>query len=204
MNLIFFFRGLVVGFLIALPVGPIGLLCLRRTLAEGHTCGFASGLGAASADAIYGSIAAFGVTFISDFLISQYGWLRLVGGLLLLCLGLETFFAKPKEETPAAKGNSLAGAYVSTFFLTIANPMTILLFAALFAGVGFAPAEVSYFSAGALVLGVFIGSALWWTLLSGGAAIFRNKFDLPRIRWTNRISGAIIMTFGVLALLKIR
>ena len=204
MNLVFFFRGLVIGFLIAVPVGPIGILCLRRTLAEGRACGLASGLGAASADAIYGSIAAFGVTFISDFLISQYGWLRLVGGLLLLCLGLETFFAKSKEEAPAAKGNSLAGAYVSTFFLTLANPMTILLFAALFAGVGFTPTQVSYLAAAALVLGVFIGSALWWTVLSGSAAIFRNRFDLPRIRWANRISGAIIMAFGVLALLKIR
>jgi len=136
MEFTFWLSGLAIGFSIAAPVGPIGVLCVRRTLVEGRTSGFVSGLGAASADAIYGSIAAFGLTLISNFLITQQVWLRLIGGLFLCCLGLKTLLAKPAEQAATAKGNGLIGAYVSTFFLTLTNPMTIISFAAIFAGLG--------------------------------------------------------------------
>ncbi len=203
MDISFLLRGLIIGFSIAAPVGPIGVLCIRRTLAEGRASGFVSGLGAATADAIYGFIAGFGLTFISSILISQKVWLRLIGGAFLCYLGIKTFLAKPAEQAASAKGKGLVGAYASTFFLTLTNPMTILSFVAIFAGLGVAGASGSYVSAGVLVFGVFIGSALWWLILSGGVGLFRAKFNLHGLRWVNRISGVIITGFGLFALLSL-
>ena len=204
MDVNFLLRGLIIGFSIAAPVGPIGVLCIRRTLAEGRASGLVSGLGAATADAIYGCIAGFGLTFISSILVSQQMWLRLVGGGFLCYLGLRTFLAKPAEQAASAEGNGLVGAYASTFFLTLTNPMTILSFAAIFAGLGVASASGSYASAGVLVLGVFIGSALWWLILSGGVSLFQARFNPHGLWWVNRISGVIITGFGLLALLSLR
>jgi threonine/homoserine/homoserine lactone efflux protein len=198
----FLFRGLVIGLSIAAPVGPIGVLCIRRTLAEGRASGLVSGLGAATADAIYGCIAGFGLTFISSFLVSQQVWLRLVGGVFLCYLGLKTFFARPAEQAALAKGKGLVGAYASTFFLTLTNPLTIISFAAIFAGLGLASTSGNYMSAGVLVLGVFIGSALWWLILSGGIDVFREKFGPHGLQWVNRVSGVIIAGFGLFALLS--
>src|SRR5688572_27162990 len=132
----FFLRGVVIGCSIAAPVGPIGVLCIRRTLADGRRYGFASGLGAATADAVYGCVAGFGLTAVSDLLVSQQTWLRLIGGLFLCYLGAKSFFARPAASLAAPKGGALAGAYVSTMLLTLTNPMTILSFAAVFAGLG--------------------------------------------------------------------
>lgn len=203
MDITFLLRGLAIGFSIAAPVGPIGVLCIRRTLAEGRKSGLVSGLGAASADAIYGCIAGFGLTFISNFLVSQQVWLRLIGGVFLCYLGLKNLFlAKPAEKAASAGGNSFAGAYASTFFLTLTNPMTIISFAAIFAGLGLASTSGDYVSAGALVLGVFIGSALWWLILSSGVGVFRKKFNPHGLQWVNKISGAIITAFGLFALLS--
>jgi len=204
MDISFLLRGLVIGFSIAAPVGPIGVLCIRRTLAEGRASGFVSGLGAATADAIYGCIAGFGLTFISSILISQQVWFRLVGGIFLCYLGLKTFLAEPAGQVAPARGNGLVGAYVSAFLLTLTNPMTILSFAAIFAGLGGASGSGDYGSAGVLVLGVFIGSALWWLIMSSGASLFRTKFTPAGLRWLNRISGIIITGFGLLALLSLR
>ncbi len=202
MNITLLLEGLTIGISIAAPVGPIGLLCMRRTLAEGRTIGLASGLGAASADAVYGVIAAFGLTFISDFLVTQQTWLRLIGGLFLIYLGLKTFFAKPGEGTNPSMGSGLAGAYASTFLLTLTNPLTILSFAAIFAGLGLANTSGDYASAAVLVWGVFIGSALWWLLLSSGVGLFREKFNTHGLYWVNKVSGTIITGFGVFALLS--
>jgi len=204
MDVGFLLRGLVIGFSIAAPVGPIGVLCVRRTLAEGRLPGLASGLGAATADAIYGCVAGFGLTSISSILITQQSWLRLVGGLFLLYLGLKTFLAKPTEKAASTKRHGLVGAYASTFLLTLTNPMTILSFAAIFAGLGVASAGGSYLDAAVLVLGVFVGSALWWLILSGVVGAFRAKFNPRWLRWANRISGVIIIGFGLLALLSLR
>jgi threonine/homoserine/homoserine lactone efflux protein len=196
-------RGLIIGFSIAAPVGPIGVLCIRRTLTEGRASGLVSGLGAATADAIYGCIAGFSLTFISGILISQQVWLRVVGGAFLCYLGLKTFLSRPAEQAALATGNGLVGAYASTFFLTLTNPMTILSFAAIFAGLGVASTGGNYVSAGLLVLGVFSGSALWWVLLSGGIGVFRAKLYPHGLQWVNRISGIIITAFGLLALLSL-
>jgi threonine/homoserine/homoserine lactone efflux protein len=204
MDLRFFIEGLIIGFSIAAPVGPIGILCIRRTWAEGRLPGLISGLGAASADALYGCIAGFGLTFISSFLINQQGWFRLVGGVFLLYLGIRTFLARPPGEPSSTERTGLAGAYASTFFLTLTNPMTILAFAAIFAGLGVAREGKDYVSAVILVMGVFLGSTLWWVILSSGVGLFRKRFDLQALRWVNRISGILITGFGLISLLGLK
>ena len=204
MDISFFLRGLIIGFSIAAPVGPIGVLCIRRTLAEGQAHGLVSGLGAATADAIYGFVAGFGLSFISVFLVRQQVWLRIIGGGFLCFLGVRTFLSKPAEHAASAKGSGLIDSYVSTFFLTITSPMTILSFAVIFAGLGVGGASGSYVSAVVLVLGVFLGSALWWFILSSGVSVFRTRFNPHRLWWVNRISGIIITGFGLIALLSLR
>ncbi len=204
MDINFFLKGLLIGFSIAAPAGPIGVLCTRRTLAEGRTSGFFSGLGAATADAVYGSIAGFWLTFVSNFLISQHVWLRLVGGIFLCYLGIKTFLDKPAEKASSVNRNNLIGSYASTFFLTLTNPMTILSFAAIFAGLGLASTDGNYVSAGMLISGVFLGSTLWWLILSFGIGLFRTKFNPDRLLWVNKISGIIIFGFGLFALLGLK
>jgi threonine/homoserine/homoserine lactone efflux protein len=198
--LLFFGKGLLIGFAIAAPVGPIGVLCIRRTLANGRRSGLASGLGAATADSLYGCVAAFGLTVISHFLI-HYQWaLRFVGGIFLFYLGFRTFLSRPGEAPAEARRLDLAGDYFSTFFLTLANPLTILAFAVIFAGLGVGAAGGTYFGAGMLVAGVFLGSALWWWILSYGISVFRDRVNLRGLRWVNRISGLVILGFGAAAM----
>jgi threonine/homoserine/homoserine lactone efflux protein len=200
----FFLRGLLVGFSIAAPVGPIGVLCIRRTLAEGRLSGFVSGLGAATADAFYGGIAGFGLTLISSILLTQQQSIRLLGGVFLCCVGVKTLLARPAGEGAAVQARGgLSGAYLSTLFLTLTNPMTILSFTAIFAGLGLGAAGGYYPSALALILGVFIGSALWWLILSGGVSLLRGSFGSTRLVWVNRISGLIILSFGLAALISL-
>jgi threonine/homoserine/homoserine lactone efflux protein len=195
-------KGAVLGFSIAAPVGPIGVLCIRRSLGDGRLAGFLSGLGAASADAIYGAIAALGLTAISGVLLGAKIWLALLGGLFLLYLGVRTLLAKPKpraqsstSETPAAGGKrGLLAAYLSTLGLTLTNPVTILAFTAMFAGLGPSGAP------GSLVLGVFLGSAAWWWLLSALADRFRTRLGGTGLLWVNRFSGCVIAGFGLMAL----
>jgi threonine/homoserine/homoserine lactone efflux protein len=197
-------KGVIIGLSIAVPVGPIGILCIRRTLAQGRITGFLSGLGAATADAFYGAIAGFGITFLSIFLIGQQVWFRLIGGMLLCILGLRTFVSKPAEGGASFKESTPWSAYLSTFFLTLTNPMTILFFAAVFAGVGVGrSASNHYVSAAILVLGIFTGSALWWLVLSGFTGLLRGIFNSKRIRWLNRISGLIIIGFGLVAFVSV-
>ena len=198
----FILKGLLIGFSIAAPVGPIGVLCIRRSVAHGSRSGLATGLGAATADAVYGCIAGFGLTAISNFLVGQKFWLALLGGLFLCYLGIRTFVSRPNEQPAEAPEVGLVSAFLSTFFLTLTNPMTILSFIAIFAGLGLGK-SADYFNATALVAGVFAGSALWWLLLSGGAALFRSKVTLGWMRLLNRISGCIIFGFGIYSLLTV-
>ncbi len=200
----FFFRGLVIGFSIAAPVGPIGVLCIRRTLTDGQVSGLVSGLGAATADGLYGCVAGFGLTFVSSFLIDQRGLFRLIGGIFLLYLGVRAFLARPPEPVSSKSEKGFVGAYVSTLFLTLTNPMTVLSFAGIFAGLGIAEGNRDYLSAGILVVGVFLGSAFWWLILSSGIGFFRRRFDLKILQWVNRISGLILGTFGIVSLLSLK
>jgi threonine/homoserine/homoserine lactone efflux protein len=196
-------RGLLIGFSIAAPVGPIGVLCIRRTLDGGFLAGLASGLGAASADAIYGSLAGFGLTTISQALIQHQTWLRLFGGLFLCYLGVRSWMRAPVAPEAEAQPLSRLGAYLSTFLLTLTNPVTILAFAAIFAGLGLAGSAAGYVAAVSLVLGVFAGSSLWWLTLSGVVGIVRARLTSRWLRLVNRVSGAIIAGFGVAALISL-
>ncbi len=203
----FLLQGFLIGISIAAPVGPIGVLCIRRTLSEGHSTGFASGLGAATADAIYGCVAGFGLTFISDVLVSQQTWFRLVGGLFLCYLGIRNLLTKPPDsasgQAASVTGQGIVGAYASTFALTLTNPMTILSFAAIFAGLGMTDSGGQWHTAAALVSGVFAGSVTWWFFLSGIAGAFRTRFTARAMQWVNRISGAIVTGFGLVALVSL-
>lgn len=203
MALQLFLKGLILGFAIAAPVGPIGVLCIRRSLADGQLSGFATGLGAATADALYGCVAAFGLTAVSGFLVKQQFWLGLIGGIFLCYLGVRTFFARARRgDAENQKASSLWGAYLSTFFLTITNPMTILSFVVVFAGLGVGTTS-DYRLASILVCGVFIGSALWWLLLSGGAALLRSRVTEAFMAVVNRISGIVIFALGVYSLARV-
>jgi threonine/homoserine/homoserine lactone efflux protein len=203
-DITFVLRGLLIGFSIAAPVGPIGVLCIRRTLAEGRIYGLVSGLGAATADATYGSVAGFGLTFISTFLVDQGIWLRLIGGLFLLYLGVRTFTSHPAvtSSSEGKRDKSLLAAYASTLGLTLTNPATILSFAIVFAGLGLATGSSDYADATLLVVGVFLGSASWWLLLSGGVSLLRSRFTYTGLWWVNRVSGIIITGFGIIALIS--
>ena len=170
-----FLKGFIIGISIAAPVGPIGILCIQRTITYGKLNGLVTGLGAASADAVYGFIAAFGLTFISNFLVAQQTWFRIIGGGFLIYLGLRTYFKTPNNSKINTNNRNHAGAYGTTFLLTLSNPMTILSFAAIFSGFGLVDTSIHYGSATLMVIGVFLGSASWWLLLSSGTSLFQNK-----------------------------
>ena len=203
MSIIFLLKGLLIGFSIAAPVGPIGVLCIRRTLANGRTSGFVSGLGAATADGLYGTIAAFGLTLISDVLVGQQMWFRIIGGSFLLYLGIKTFLSKPSEKSASDKKGNLFVDYISTFFLTIMNPITILSFVAVFAGLGLSDLSGNYISAILMVSGVILGSIGWWLILSNVINLFRAKFNPASLKIVNWISGGIMMVFAVIAFVSI-
>ena len=204
MNLPFFFQGVIIGLTIAAPVGPIGILCIRRTLADGRLMGFLTGFGAASADAVYGSIAAFGLTTISLLLINFQDLLRLAGGTFLLFLGLKIFLAKPLNRNIQSGETNYFNAYISAFFLTLTNPLTILSFMGIFAGFGIATnTDSKTIDAILLVIGVFTGSTLWWVLLSSASSILRNRLSTKSLLWINRISGMIIFGFGIVTLVSL-
>jgi threonine/homoserine/homoserine lactone efflux protein len=194
-----YLRGFILGISIAAPVGPIGLICIQRTLLQGRISGFASGIGAATADALYGFIAGFGLTFLSGFLVAQQLWLRLAGGLFLCYLGVHTLASRPSQEPHERDPKGLVGNYLTAFILTLTNPMTILSFIGIFAGMGLAQSQGDYSRAIVLVLGVFSGSALWWLILSLGVSRFK-KLTSPkwmvRLNW---IAGSVIFLFGILA-----
>lgn len=200
-----FLRGLIFGLSIAAPVGPIGVLCIRRTLADGRLVGFVSGLGAASADGIYGAIAAFGLTALSDVLVGGQMVMRVVGGLFLLYLGYKTFRSRPAERPADATTTrrGLFGAYSSTLALTLTNPATILSFVLIFSSFGLASSGRDAAASALVVLGVMSGSALWWFILSGGVSLFRSRVTPGALLWINRASGIIICGFGIAALVSL-
>ena len=197
MLLVFFLKGILVGVVIAVPVGPVGLMCIRRTIFEGKLAGFVSGLGAASADAVFGIVAGFGLTVISDWLFGYQRWLRAAGASFLLVVGGRSFLTKPpaKADSPPDP-ESLSWYYVSTFALTLTNPVTIVAFLAIFAAVGLSGPEATLGRAAILVLGVWVGSLLWWLALSFGIGVFVRSFEPRHLAWINRGSGAILVLCG--------
>ena len=198
MTLEMFVKGLIIGFSIAAPVGPIGILCIRRTLEYGRWIGFVSGLGAATADAFYGLVAGLGLTIVTRFLIDQQSWLHVIGSVFLCYLGIRIFFSKPSEEAAKAKGKgrNVFKAYASTFLLTMTNPVTILSFLAIFSSLGMAKNESSI-AALLLVVGVFLGSVFWWLLLSQMAGLLAKRVGNRFFKCVNYVSGAVLVAFGV-------
>ncbi len=206
MDVSLFWQGLIFGLAIAAPVGPIGVLTIRRTLVGGLLVGLLSGLGAATADAFYGSVAALGLTAVSTFLIEQQLWLRLFGGLFLVYLGLRAMrqpaMANGLADAPQSDMGYLA-AYTSTFLLTLSNPVTILSFTAVFAGFGLG-SQASGAGAGLqLVAGVFLGSALWWLTLCGVVTAVRARLSPTILRLINLASGLILAGFGLALLISL-
>lgn len=199
MEFTFFLKGIAIGFVMAIPIGPIGIMCIRKTLTEGRLSGLIIGLGAATADLFYGCVAAFGLTIISDTLNSQRIWIRIVGGALLFFLGIKTFRAQPKDPKLKISGSGRLRSYFTVVVLTLTNPLTIFAFIAVFAAFGLGDG-LSFFSAIVLVAGVFIGSCLWFFSLTSGTIIFRKKLDLVGLKWVNKIAGILIIISGLIVI----
>jgi threonine/homoserine/homoserine lactone efflux protein len=204
-------QGIVFGFFLALPVGPVGVLCVQRTLSQGRMHGLISGLGAAFGDALYGAVAAFGISAVEDWITGHQGALRLVGGIILLLLALRTAVAMV-QANPVTDGSdekiqkrivthSLVKDFLSAFMLAITNPITFVAFAGLLATLGFTEAGRSIGNASILVAGVFAGSALWWIALSTTANAFRPFVDGSYQLWMDRIVTLVLAGFGTYALI---
>jgi threonine/homoserine/homoserine lactone efflux protein len=206
-TLLLLLQGIILGLSIAAPVGPIGILCIRRTLVAGRLAGFVLGLGAATADMLYGAVAAFGLGMISSLLVGESLWIHVVGACFLGWLGIRTILTPPAAPSKVAvAATGLVGSYVTTLLLTLTNPTTILSFIAIFAGIGVvgtrSGAPVSA-GAGLTVLGIFCGSALWWLTLSGIVNMVRSRFTPEVMRWVNYLSGAILIGFALFAVLTL-
>jgi threonine/homoserine/homoserine lactone efflux protein len=218
-------KGLIVGFCLAAPVGPIAVLCVQRTISKRWVSGLVSGLGAAAADAVYGAVAAFGATIVSEFLIAERAWMQRVGGVILLFMGLRLFLAKPvggekarpiqvelgpaerhssrpgRAEKQETDGRGLTGDFLSTFLLTLTNPMTFVAFAAVFTTMGIGAVRGRPILTAELVAGVFFGSMLWWAILCFGAHALRRHFDYRKLALINRGTGLFVIGVGLVYLL---
>ncbi|HEX3523994.1 MAG TPA: LysE family translocator [Stellaceae bacterium] len=197
MLLIFLLKGIAVGIVIAVPVGPVGVMCVRRTIFEGKRAGFVSGLGAATADALFGLIAAFGLTFVSDWLIGYHQWLRIAGGCYLAYVGGSALLAQPeakRSSEPDSEG--LLRHFLSTFALTLTNPITILAFLGIFSVLGLTGEDATFARAAVMVLGVWLGSLLWWLTLTFGLGSLFRSFEARHLKWINRASGIILVVSG--------
>jgi threonine/homoserine/homoserine lactone efflux protein len=202
MDIIVFLKGLLIGFAMAIPVGPIGVLCIRKTLSEGHSRGLIVGLGGATADSLYGGVAAFGLKFVSDVIVSEQLWVHLLGGGLLLYLGFRTIRAKRKDPILPFGNKGSWGSFVSAFILALTNPLTMFAFVAVFAAFGLG-ARLSFLSAGILVTGVFSGTCLWFFTLGFVATLFRRRLKRGGLVWVNRVSGGLIILSGMIALVSL-
>jgi threonine/homoserine/homoserine lactone efflux protein len=193
-------RGILLGLAVAAPVGPMSLLCMRQTLARGFRAGLVAGLGVATADAVYGMVAAFGLVAITDVLVGQQSWLRILGGAAMIYLGIGAARTGPGTARElGARGIGLARSYAATFGLTLMNPSTILSFVGLFAGLGLGAGESEAGAPLALVAGVFLGSAIWWLLVTGTIAAARTRVSLRVQRLINVAAGLALVVFGVIA-----
>jgi threonine/homoserine/homoserine lactone efflux protein len=199
MDPLFFLRGLVVGFTVAAAVGPISLLTIRRTIAHGRLYGLVSGLGVALADASYGAVAAFGLTTVTALLVGARTALALIGGAFLVWLGIRTMLARPTGIAASSDDRpGLVGAFLSIYGLTMTNPMTIVSFAGIFAGLGLAGRGGG--EAALLTLGVFLGSSLWWVVLTAVVGRVRGRATPHVLGWMNRVSGTVLLAFGLVAI----
>lgn len=195
-------QGLLVGVLISAPLGPVGVLCLRRALQGGFLAGFVSGLGAAVADVFYGAVAVLGLASISAFLLVHQFWVQLIGGVLVCLLGLRSLLAKPRQATAIGRVGWLA-RWSSTFLLTIANPLLPVAYAAVYAAMGLGGLVGNYRAAGTLLLGVFLGAAAWWSFLAALGSLFRARLADRHLVWINRTAGVLLLGLGLGLLLSL-
>lgn len=194
-------KGIVIGFLASIPLGPIGVLCIQRTLSRGRRSGFASGLGAASSDFIYAIIAGFSVSMVMEFVQEQQKILTILGAIILIGLGLKIYFTNPVVQMRRQRHKRSGGMwhdYISTFLLTITNPLAIFLFLGAFSVVG---SETTFCMQCAMLSGVFIGAASWWFVLTMLVGIFRKKFTIKRIYYLNKIAGSCIIVIVLVTLI---
>jgi len=197
MLLTFLLKGILVGLVIAVPVGPVGIMCVRRTIFEGKLAGLVSGFGAATADAVFGIIAGFGITAVADWLLGYQEWLRGIGGCVLVLIGGNNLRAKAQAQLDSSPDpESLSWDFLSTFLLTLANPVTIFAFAGIFAAIGLSGEEATFDRAAILVLGVWVGSLLWWLALAFGLTSFARLLEARYLAWVNRASGGILLLCG--------
>ncbi|HUK09720.1 MAG TPA: LysE family transporter [Stellaceae bacterium] len=190
-------KGIAIGIVIAVPAGPVGVLCVRRTLFEGALFGIVSAFGAALADMVFGLIAGFGLTVVRDWLLGFQDALAILGGFYLLYVGLHALLRGPALEAQPLTGEKLAYAFASTFALSITNPVTILAFAAIFAKVGFSNGGLDWLGVCVLVGGVLAGSLLWWLGLILGITAVKRSAHTVHFSWINRISGTILTVSGL-------
>lgn len=202
MGIMIFIKGIILGFSASLPLGPIGLICIQKTLNKGRWAGIVSGSGAALSDTFFAIIAAFGISFISDFIEQQQFILRIIGSAILILLGLRIFLTNPAIQIrkQKLKKNNLFADFISIFFLTLSNPVTVFVFGAVFASSGLIKVQNSFFDLVLIVVGVFVGAMLWWLILVNFVNLFRAKFRLKRLWWINKITGAVIVLFGIFVL----
>jgi threonine/homoserine/homoserine lactone efflux protein len=199
MELAFLLKGIAVGFTLAVPIGPIGILCIKRTMVDGSREGLLVGLSAASADVLYAAVAAFGVSFISNFIHDQQHLIRLAGGLLILSIGVHTFRSAPTLNASPNTLRTTTSAFVSIFLLALTNPLTLFGFAAVLSGLGVNAAAGNSLSIVYLLAGVFAGSLLWFTLITGLVSLFKEKVGARGLAFTNKLAGSLLIAIGVVA-----
>jgi len=205
-DLLLILSGIAVGIVVAAPIGPVNLICIRRALKFGMANGVASGAGAAVGDGVFAAIAAFGVTAAIAFVQDYSVWLQLVGGLFLLGLGVRTWFDHPhlNDELPEGSLGELLPVMSVTFFLTITNPATMLGFIAIFGGIAdFAIGSEDYWRASLLVVSVIAGSAIWWVIITGFVSLFRGRMTDRSLELLNHVSAVIIVLFGGVVLARL-
>jgi threonine/homoserine/homoserine lactone efflux protein len=205
MGIELFWKGIFIGLMVSIPLGPIGVLCIQRTLNKGRKSGFVSGLGATVADTFFSLIAGFGISMIITFLKAHHIYFQIIGGIIVMYLGIHIFFTNPVQQLRHHRmsQNKLSQDFLSVFFLTVSNPMAIFFFIAMFAGVNLAAGPMNIFLVGLIVAGVFVGSSSWWFILTTFVNIFRHRFRLKSIWWMNKVAGVIIFFLGLAAILSV-
>lgn len=205
-----FIKGSLIGFLVAMPIGPIAILCIQRTLLRGQLSGIFTGLGVACADAVYGSVSAFGLSFVYNFIERQQLLIRVLGALLLLFIGIKTLmtkeFTSPSINVPLKTHDyktSLFKSFSSAFFITLTNPLTLFLFTGILSWLNIDIDQETAFNSISLVFGIFLGSFAWFFILSTIVNMFKNKFSFSYLKWLNIISGLAIIIFAGLILVSI-
>jgi len=205
MGIELFMKGIIIGLMVSIPLGPIGVLCIQRTLNKGRKAGFVSGLGASAADTFFALIAGYGISMVITFIKAQHVYFQIIGGLIVMYLGIHIFFTNPVKQLRLQRmsQNNLSQDFLSVFFLTVSNPMAIFFFLAMFAGVNLAGGPMNFFLVSLIVAGVFLGSSAWWFVLTTLVNIFRHRFRLKSIWWMNKVSGMTIFFLGIAAILSV-